>query len=164
MTNHRRAEEIRRLLRLQPHPEGGAFRETLRSPMAVSHPQAGARAASTAIYFLLRAGEFSAFHRVRSDESWHLYEGGPLELHLIDPDGRHERRLLGTDLAAGQEPQAVVPAGWWQAARPAEGAELALCGCVVAPGFEFADFEMPTRGELLARFPGLEEWILLFTR
>lgn len=148
-------------LGLAPHPEGGFYRETFRAALSVAAPQ-GASAASTAIYFLLRAGDFSAFHRVRSDEVWHHYDGAPLELHLLEDDGRHRKVVLGRDPAAGRLPQAVVPAGVWQAARPCGG--YALCGCTVAPGFAFADFELPGRAELLRRFPAHRELIRSFTR
>lgn len=159
-------EEMIRLLNLEPHPEGGAFAEVYRSAMLVQHPDANNanRAAMTAIYFLLRRGEFSAFHRVRSDESWHLYAGGPLELHLVSPDGAAERRVLGNNFAAGERPQTVVPAGWLQAARPAQNADDCLCGCVVAPGFDFLDFEMPGKKQLLKTFPQHADLIMQFTR
>lgn len=150
------AAELRRALDLQPHPEGGAFREVYRSPLTVAHPAVSddsARAALTSIYFLLEITEFPAFHRVASYEGRHLYAGGPLELHLIHPDGREELQKPGTNFAAGERPQAVVPAGVWQAARPAPGVAWALCGSVVAPGFTCGDFEMPTRAELLSQFP-----------
>jgi len=134
-------------LGLAPHPEGGFYRETFRARRYV-----GGRAASTAIYFLLPSGAFSAFHRVSSDEVWHHYEGDALELHTIDASGVHEVVRLGRGLDAGERPQHVVPAGVWQAAAPL-GARFALCGCTVAPGFDFADFEMPPRATLLAAFP-----------
>jgi hypothetical protein len=134
------AEEVVEILGLQPHPEGGFYRETFRAPA----PD-GVRAASTAIYYLLRAGDVSAWHRVvDADEVWHHYAGAPLELTL-SPDGRERTSLrLGPDLAAGERPQAVVPAGIWQAARPLGG--WVLVGCTVAPGFEFASFEMAPAG------------------
>jgi len=133
------AEEVVRLLGLQPHPEGGFYRETFRAPA----PDGG-RAASTAIYYLLRAGDVSAWHRVvDADEVWHHYAGAPLELTLADGRERASVRL-GADLAAGERPQAVVPAGVWQAARPLGG--WVLVGCTVAPGFEFASFEMAPVG------------------
>ncbi len=133
------AEEVVRLLGLQPHPEGGFYRETFRAPA----PD-GARAASTAIYYLLREGDVSAWHRVMdADEVWHHYAGAPLELRLAN--GRERTSLrLGADLAAGERPQAVVPAGVWQAARPLGG--WVLVGCTVAPAFEFASFEMAPPG------------------
>lgn len=129
------AEEVVRLLGLQPHPEGGFYRETFRAPA----PDGG-RAASTAIYYLLREGDVSAWHRVMdADEVWHHYAGAPLELTLWDGRERSSLRL-GTGLAAGERPQAVVPAGVWQAARPMGG--WVLVGCTVAPGFDFSGFEM----------------------
>jgi hypothetical protein len=147
---------VRRLvdsLGLAPHPEGGFYRETFRATLSLDGlPHGAPRAASTAIYFLLPSGTFSAFHRVASDEVWHHYDGEPLDLHTIDPNGTHTLTRLGRDLAGGQLPQHVVLAGTWQAASPV-GEGYALCGCTVAPGFDFADFEMPNRAELLARFP-----------
>jgi predicted cupin superfamily sugar epimerase len=133
------AEEVVRLLGLQPHPEGGFYRETFRAPA----PD-GVRAASTAIYYLLREGDVSAWHRVvDADEVWHHYAGAPLELTLWDGRERSSLRL-GPGLAAGERPQAVVPAGIWQAARPLGG--WVLVGCTVAPGFEFSGFEMAPPG------------------
>ncbi len=164
------APTVRRLIErfdLAPHPEGGFYREVYRDELSVLHPGIPIapggpadreRSASTAIYFLLPEGEISAFHRVLwTDEVWHLYGGGPLELHLIHGDGRYERRLLSGDPDAegGAEtgPMAVVQAGCWQAARPAPGAAWAFGGCTVAPGFDFADFELPAADELVRRFP-----------
>ena len=134
------AEEVVALLGLQPHPEGGFYRETFRAPA----PDGG-RGASTAIYYLLREGEVSAWHRVvDADEVWHHYAGGPLELTL-SADGRERSTArLGTDLAAGERPQAVVPAGAWQTARTLDG--WTLVGCTVAPAFQFAGFEMAPPG------------------
>lgn len=150
---HPDAEALVKTLGLSPHPEGGFYRETWRSPGTVQHPSGAARAASTAIYFLLPAGTFSAFHRVSSDEAWHHYDGDPLDLHLLDErTGEHRTVVLGRAVERGERPQHVVPAGTWQAAI-ARGDRFALCGCTVAPGFDFADFEMPTRDALLARFP-----------
>jgi len=144
--------------KLVPHPEGGFFREVYRSTVKIEHPGVpghaqAERAAGTLIYFLLSGKDFSAFHRVRwSDEIWHLYAGGPLEIVVIDAAGDLDRRILTTDLAAG-EPTTVIPAGTWQSARPLSGASWALGGCSVSPGFEYADFEMPGRQEMVARYP-----------
>lgn len=133
-----RAEELIRLLALEPHPEGGYYRETWRSTVRVTTGQGPSRSALTTIYFLLAAGSFSAWHRVRSDEVWHWYEGEPLELLFAPPDlGIVQQRILGP-VGEGVEPIITVPADWWQAARPL-GA-FSLCGCTVAPGFEFEDF------------------------
>jgi predicted cupin superfamily sugar epimerase len=146
---HPDALELVARLSLLPHPEGGFYREAFRSEREVPTP-AGPRAASTAIYFLLPAASFSAFHRVRSDEVWHHYDGDPLELHTIDPRGAHAVVTLGRP-SAGHLPQHVVAAGTWQAALPV-GERYALCGCTVAPGFDFADFEMPDREALTRAF------------
>lgn len=134
------ADEAAGLLGLHPHPEGGFFRETFRDP----GPPEG-RGASTAIYYLLRDGEVSAWHRVHdAAEVWHHYAGAPIDLTL-SLDGRSVEALrLGSDLAAGERPQAVVPAGAWQTARAVGG--WTLVGCTVAPGFEFAAFEMAPAG------------------
>jgi predicted cupin superfamily sugar epimerase len=149
------ADQLIEMLGLLPHPEGGYFAETFRSAQRVgSKAHEGPRDASTAIYFLLRTGEFSALHRVRSDEVWHHYLGDSLELHELDTRGRWQLTLLGSDIERGERPQAVVGAHRLQAARPIAGRYgYALCGCTVAPGFEFADFEMPPRAELLEQFP-----------
>jgi predicted cupin superfamily sugar epimerase len=133
------ADDIIRQLGLQPHPEGGHYRETFRDT-----PPAGAtRAASTAIYFLLRAGERSRWHRVDAAEVWHFYAGAPLQLGICEGT-RASTVRLGADLATGEEPQAVVPAGAWQQAESL-GA-WTLVGCTVAPGFDFAGFEMAPEG------------------
>jgi predicted cupin superfamily sugar epimerase len=132
------ADEVVRLLGLAPHPEGGFYRETFRDGAT------GGRGASTAIYYLLREGDESAWHRVDAAEVWHWYAGAPLDVTL-SADGRERSTLrLGTDLAAGERPQVVVPAGVWQAARPVGG--WTLVGCTVAPAFDFAGFEMAPPG------------------
>ena len=137
------ADDIVRLLDLEPHPEGGLYRETFRDTATVGFGADPARAASTAIYFLLRAGEVSRWHRVDASEVWHWYAGAPLALGLADATGRRGIRL-GPDLAAGECPQAVVPAGAWQQAVSL-GA-WTLVGCTVAPGFQFAGFELAPPG------------------
>ncbi len=156
------ARAIVERLALVPHPEGGFFRETFRAPLTVATGH-GERSASTAIYFLLAAGTFSALHRVRSDEVWHHYDGDPLAIHTLDPGHGHAVVTLGRDLARGEVPQHVVPAGLWQAAVPL-GDRFALCGCTVAPGFDFADFEMPSRADLIVRMPALRETIERLSR
>lgn len=135
------ADQVIALLGLEPHPEGGHFVETYRDPVAAP----GARSAGTAIYYLLRADEQSAWHRVTdASEVWHWYAGAALELSVAAPDSAPRTHRLGADLAAGERPQAPVPAGHWQSARPC-GA-WTLVGCTVAPGFEFASFEMAPEG------------------
>jgi predicted cupin superfamily sugar epimerase len=129
------ATDVIELLGLEPHPEGGHFRETFRDARQVE----GERAASTAIYYLLAAGERSHWHRVDAAEAWHFYAGDSLSLHVA-ADGRTTHHLLGNDLAAGARPQVVVPKGAWQSAKSL-GA-WTLVGCTVAPGFEFFGFEL----------------------
>jgi uncharacterized protein len=145
------AADVIRLLDLKPHPEGGHFRETFRdAPPPYPPPQAGegrvggARAASTAIYFLLARGERSHWHRVDASEAWHWHAGAPLELEIATASGSRERIRLGSDLIAGERPQAVVPAHAWQVARSL--GDWTLVGCTVAPGFEFAKFELAPQG------------------
>lgn len=133
------AKEIIETLGLQPHPEGGHYRETFRD----GRTEQG-RAASTAIYFMLAEGEASRWHRVDAAEGWHYYAGAPLALRIAEPGGATREVLLGAALSAGERPQAVVPAGAWQSARSL-GA-WTLVGCTVAPGFEFAGFEMAPEG------------------
>jgi uncharacterized protein len=129
------AERIIELLRLEPHPEGGWYRETFRDAATP-----GGRAASTAIYFLLKAGERSHWHRVDAVEIWHWHAGAPLELSIWEEGKAPARLRLGADLGAGERPQGVVPTGHWQAARSL--GDWTLVGCTVAPGFEFAGFEL----------------------
>ncbi len=144
-------------LDLLPHPEGGCYREVYQSNercLANGLPERfGAdRAFSTAIYFLLQAGELSAFHRIKSDELWHHYEGGDLEILCIDPSGNLQSLILGKQ-SPQAKPMQVVPYGTWFAARLLPGYDHVLCGCTVAPGFDFADFEMADRDDLASRFP-----------
>lgn len=125
---------------------------------------ARARAASTAIYFLLEGENFSGFHRLRSDEVWHFYAGAPLTVHVIDPKGKYSTILLGSSFEAGQVFQAVVRAGCWFASHIADWKSWALVGCTVAPGFEFEDLEMAKRAELVERYPEQREVIERLTR
>jgi uncharacterized protein len=136
-----RAAQVIANLGLVPHPEGGYFAEVYRSAASV-HPGDGrsARPALTSIYFLLPAGAVSRWHRVLSDEVWHFYEGAPLDLWTAAPDGGSAQRCRIGPPAEGQQAVAIVPPGWWQAARSA--GEYSLVGCTVGPGFEFQDFTM----------------------
>jgi len=129
------AAKMIRLLDLKPHPEGGHFRETFRDTRTID----GKRAASTAIYFLLARGERSHWHRVDAVETWHYYAGAPLTLEIAEGDAR-TTVTLGADIAAGERPQGIVPAGAWQAAQSL--GDWTLVGCTVAPGFEFSGFEL----------------------
>lgn len=156
-------------LQLEPHPEGGYFRQTYKAKLLLPMPAlppgfAGARSASTAIYFLLEGANFSAFHRLRSDEVWHFYAGGSLVVHVIDESGAYSEILLGPDAEAGEVFQAVVKAGCWLGSQLLDARTFALVGCTVAPGFEFADFEMGQREQLLRRFPQHHEMIHNLTR
>jgi uncharacterized protein len=140
---HKRAKDLISKLGLQPHLEGGYFREVFRSAHNVQPlDQRSARSALTTIYFLLVKGQHERWHRVASDEAWHFYEGDPLELYWIDDrDVVHQEVLGGIPNA---HPMCVVPAGCWQAAKPL--GEYSFLGCTVAPGFEFQDFEIPSEG------------------
>jgi uncharacterized protein len=146
-------------LDLRPHPEGGWFRETYRSPLrlpahALPKTYGGERAAMTAIHFLLESGQISALHRLRSDEMWFFHEGAPLRISIIRPSGSREDILLGANVAAGERLQASLPADGWFGAMPAAAApDYSLVSCVVAPGFEFEDFVLGDRPRLLAEFP-----------
>jgi uncharacterized protein len=133
------AADVVKILGLGPHPEGGHFRETFRDP----EPLCG-RAASTAIYYLLAAGEVSHWHRVDAAEAWHWYAGAALELSLALPTGGVTRFRLGPDLATGERPQHVVPTHYWQSARSL--GDWTLVGCTVAPGFLFEGFELAPEG------------------
>jgi predicted cupin superfamily sugar epimerase len=136
--------ELAELLDLAPHPEGGWFRQTWRTATELHQGQNGVRASATGIYYLLGPGEESSWHRVRSDELWLHHQGVPLALRIGgsgDDPGDVDEVILGPDLASGQVPQALVPAGHWQSARPRGGGSV-LVSCVVSPGFEFADFEL----------------------
>lgn len=156
-------------LNLLPHPEGGYFREIYRSSHVVGQEALpagypGNRSASTSIYFLLPGDSFSAFHRLRADEIWHFYMGDPITLHLIHPDSRYDQIIVGSDVLSGQSCQVVIPAGTWFAARVEKTSGYGLIGCTVAPGFDFADFELAKRSELVARFPQHKNLITSFTR
>lgn len=156
-------------LKLEAHPEGGHYRQTYRAELILAKESlprefTGARAASTAIYFLLEGEEFSALHRLRSDEVWHFYVGSPLVVHVIGGDGDYSEILLGNDLAAGAVPQAVVKAGCWFGSRVKDGRGFALVGCTVAPGFDFEDFEMGKREELVREYPQHRGMIERLTR
>jgi uncharacterized protein len=161
-----RAREIVERLGLQPHPERGYFVETYRASAAVTAAtHGGPRSAATAIYFLIDAAAPATYlHRLKSDEVFHLYEGGPLEILRLHGDGRADVARLGLDLAAGERPQVAIPAGAWFGTELVPGAGYCLVGCTVAPGFEFADFELAQGLELAARYPAFAERILRMSR
>ncbi len=163
------AGELITLLNLSRHPEGGWFRETYRSAEKVPADllparSGGERNICTAIYFMLERGDFSALHRIKSDEIWHFYAGASLVIHIFTPRGTREAVKLGRDIAADDTFQAVVPAGCWFGAEVSGPGPYSLVGCTVAPGFDFADFEMGNREELLTRYPAQREIIQRLTR
>lgn len=155
-------DDIIKKFRLQPHPEGGFFREVYRSK-EVLQKEGSERNISTAIYYLLEGKDFSAFHRIKSDEIWHFYSGATLEIVEINPKGKCINHLLGNDFHSC-EPQMIIPAGSWFAAHLKDENSFAFVGCTVAPGFDFQDFEMAQREELIKQYPLLEETIVRFTR
>lgn len=150
---------------MQAHPEGGYFAETYRSTEQIPHLAmpgrfGGARAFSTAIYFLLEGHHYSALHRIEADELWHFYAGDPLEVFVIHPEsGKLKVIRLGNNPDAGEVFLAVVRSGMWFGSKPTAGASYSLVGCTVAPGFDFADFELAQRDTLLAKYPQHREVI-----
>ena len=162
-------EQLIRKLDLQPHPEGGYFKETYRSEGQIHEDSLepgyeGARNYSTCIYFLLTSESFSALHRINQDEIWHFYDGSPIRLHVISPAGQYAEHLVGRDLSKGEVPQFVVPGGSWFAAEVKEEDAFSLAGCTVSPGFDFRDFEMASGQELTSKFPELEKIIARLVR
>ncbi len=153
------ADEVIELLHLQPHPkEDGFFLETYRSEKRYPN----SHSASTAIYFLLKAGGFSEMHRLQSDEIFHFYLGSPAELLLLYSNGEGTVERLGIRLEAGERPQIVVPAGAWQGWRTT--GEFTLMGCTVAPGFEYADYESGNHQELIVQYPQFADLIRQLTK
>jgi hypothetical protein len=151
-------QQLVQQFQLQPHPEGGYYKETYRSPEIIpqqilSRNFGGDRAFSTAIYFLLEKENFSAFHRIESDEVWHFYAGQTLLVHIIHLNGKLETIHLGNDILKGEQFQYVVPARCWFASEPAVDAAFSFVGCTVAPGFDFEDFELAKADELVKHFP-----------
>lgn len=156
-------------LGLLPHPEGGFYKETYRSKEVISHSAlpnrfAGDRNFSTAIYFLLTGENFSAFHKIAADELWHFYAGDGLTISIIHPKGELENIKLGSNPHKGEVFQSMVPAESWFASQPSNKIGWALVGCTVAPGFDFADFQMAKRAELIQDFPSLTKTINSLTR
>lgn len=161
------ADELIAQLNLIKHPEGGWFRETYQSEENIQRAAlpdrfAGDRPVCTAIYFLLESGDTSALHRIKSDEIWHYYAGTPITVHVITPLGEYYRLHLGPDITTGEIFQCVVPAGCWFGAEVSEDG-YTLVGCTVSPGFDFADFEMGNRVELMRQFPEHTEIIQRLT-
>lgn len=153
-------------LQLAPHPEGGYYREIYHSPRYLRDPDilathGGPRRSATSIYFLLPEGDVSRLHRLLSDEIWYHHFGRAVRVHLFHPDGRYEARELGLPDIADREPQLLVPAGTVFGAElvPGEGVDFALVGCMVTPGFDFRDFALVSRDELVPRFPNQQDVI-----
>ena|SRR5579871_746017 len=158
------ANEIKELLRLEPHPiEGGFFRRTYTAPETVDLER-GPRNLGSAIYYLLEAGTFSELHVLDSDEIFHFYYGDPVEMLQLYPDGSSAVFTLGQNLAAGQHVQLVVPSGTWQGTRLIDGGKVALLGCSVTPGFDYADYRTASYAELAAKWPDQVERIRALTR
>jgi hypothetical protein len=158
------AEQIKALLKLAPHPiEGGCFRQTWAAPGTLDLRR-GMRSQGTAIYYLLEAGQFSEMHVLQSDEMFHFYLGDPVEMLQLFPDGRSAVITLGQDLAAGQQVQVLVPAGVWQGTRLIGDGKLALLGCTVVPGFDYADYRNASYQELVAKWREQREKIRALTR
>lgn len=153
-------------LNLTPHPEGGWYRETFRSHGKFEgegeFPEG--RNFFTSIYFLISGDNFSALHRIRSDESWHFYSGDPLEIVEIDTEGSLRSVILGPNIENGQQLQYTVPAGNWFGSRVLRGGQYSLVGCTVAPGFDFRDFEMAGRDQMISMYPAHEAVITQMTR
>jgi uncharacterized protein len=161
-------EQIIAILKLAPHPEGGFFSETFRShekipSAALPGRYTGDRNHGTAIYYLLTPGTCSAMHRVASDEIFHFYMGDPVEMLQLSPGEAGSITIIGTDLIHGMSPQVVVPHGTWQGSRLVPGGEFALLGATVAPGFDFRDFELGDREELVSRYPDFGKLITALT-
>ncbi len=157
---HVEAQRLIAAMHLQPHPEGGWYRETYRSAERVTTARGMTRSATTAIYFLLTSDGFSAFHRLASDETWHFYRGDPVVIEVIGADGRYEQRNLGM----GDILQTTIVAGAHFAAHIDAPDGFALVGCDVSPGFEFADFQLTTRSMLTAAYPQFGPLIARYTR
>ncbi len=165
----KRVKEIVEKLRMTPHPEGGFYKETYRSSGVIpkdilENGFMGDRNYCTAIYFLLTSDNFSAFHKIKQDEIWHYYEGSSLCVHVIGLDGKYNKYKVGMDLDKDELPQLVVPAGCWFASGVEKENNYSLVGCTVSPGFDFEDFELAKRKDLILEFPKHKEVITQFTR
>ena len=156
-------------LKLRKHPEGGGFRQVYASEEFIESGHLPGRFSTrrrhaTSIYYLLVSGEFSALHRIKSDETWHFYEGSALTVHMISPDGVYSKITLGRNPERGEVFQFTVPHGTWFGASVNDDDSFSLVGCTVAPGFDYDDFELGARAELLKMFAEHEEMIIEMTR
>lgn len=155
-------------LKLQPHPEGGYYKRSyccdrLIDATLVDSQLQGQRSLCTAIYFLLQRGNFSAFHKLASDEMWHFYDGDPLLIHIIDPQGNYSQQCVGRDISKGQQMQWVVPAYHWFASEVMQGGDYTLVGCTVSLGFDFKDFQLADK-HLITRYPQHKDVIMRLMR
>jgi predicted cupin superfamily sugar epimerase len=156
-------------LKLLPHPEGGYYREIYRSDVIVEKsglPSSfnGSRSAGTSIYYLLKSGQRSLLHILKSDEIWHYYDGSAIVLSMIHNDGSYEEKLLGKNINEGEMPQIIIRGGIWFGAYPKDDNSYSLAGCTVTPGFDFEDFQLAERKKMLAKFPELESIIERLTK
>lgn len=163
------AEYYIKKLVLKRHPEGGWYKEIYRSNEIIKKEHlperfSGDRYYSTSILYLLESGDFSAFHRIKSDETWHFYDGDTLTIHMINKSGKYSTETLGRSIDSGEVLQFTVPHSTWFAANVSKPGAYALVGCTVSPGFDFDDFEIALRGRLIKEFPRLENIIKRFTR
>ncbi|MBO6587382.1 MAG: cupin domain-containing protein [Gracilimonas sp.] len=154
---------------LQKHPEGGYFKETYRSEGVIPETVfpdlfEGSRNYCTGIYFLLTSDTFSAFHRIRQDEMWHFYQGSPLTIHMISPDGNYSKQVVGSDFDNGELPQFTVPKEYWFAAEVNQADSYSFVGCTVSPGFDFQDFELAAEESLSRKFSKHKDLISRLTR
>ncbi|MBS1774425.1 MAG: cupin domain-containing protein [Bacteroidetes bacterium] len=168
MSANRDAQYWKQQLGLISHIEGGAYKEVYRSGLQLPHhtltiSHTGDRAASTSIYFLLERGEFSAFHRIASDEIWHFYDGDGISIYEMTTRGELKHHKLGLNIENGEQPQIMIPSGSWFGSR-VEAGSYCLCGCTVAPGFDFADFELADRNVLIQEYPQYAGIITELTR
>jgi len=163
-----KADTLIKSLNLVPHPEGGYFKETYQSEDIVSglpdRYQGQSRSSGTSIYYLLKGNQYSAFHKIQSDEIWHFYEGSPLKIYVIDHNGKLNIHLLGNDINNGGNYQIVIKHNQWFAAQPIEQKGYTLMGCTVSPGFDYTDFQLAKRNELLEKYPEHHSLIMEFTR
>lgn len=162
------SQEIIKKLNLKEHPEGGYFSETYRSSEIISNQNlgkayVGERNYSTCIYFMLTSEKFSAFHKINQDEIWHYYKGVPLKLHIISREGNYSYIMIGNSFENNEVPQYVVKGGDWFAAEVLENNGYTLVGCTVSPGFDFADFVLPKRNEMIDLYPEHKDIITKLT-
>lgn len=165
----KREDQIIKKLNLTAHPEGGFYKETYRSTEIIeninlSNNYIGDRNCCTSIYFLLKSEDFSAFHKINQDETWHFYEGSPITIHQIDLEGNYSKTTLGNDILNNQLPQYTVPGNYWFGATIDQQKSYSLVGCTVSPGFDFKDFRLANKIELKKKFPNHKSIIEELTR